>query len=801
MSEYTLPPTITGVPPETWEQILQILNQFGLTVMDLAQMGITTYEGAGGLKEYLINNGWELKEVWDLKEMWFYTGAGDATQSNALVQYVANEVTIAGTAGSEYVKHFTYGESTLGKVKKGIIFGTVFALLVSTLDPTFITDTLKSRLESVIDLFADENDDVPVIVGADGKTYYHEEMINALRDALIEEGVYAPGEFTPADTPSTTIRHKENGSSTWSTVSQSDVNTYTNYKNFIKVDRTYYNHGSGNEGYADYLENVNTYERTYLDKCIMVYTNNTLYRYAIIDDSVPYGSLGNCRLYLTNGGNYVAGQFSVVETTIEYNGVTKTLKTIELGTSSGQATVEGNGYTYGQSGTGTPSSVMCTYSYLFGDSGGGGVEGITVDDDLITAGIGDNTVSLASVFPEFAEDYITTINPTDEDLGAHDNWYPISTYNNDVWEDGITEQQSETAPDGEVSPDMQTAIADAIKQILEDYYRDPTDPTIINWPEIPVGDSGDTPPENPELISGSSNGLWAIYNPTITEVQDFGAWLWSSNILDQITRMFNSPIDAVIGFHMIYCTPVTGSSKTIKAGYLDSPVSAKEVTNQYVDIDCGTVTISEYYRNALDYDNTRISLFLPFIGIVPLDTNTVMGSQLSILYRVDVLTGTCLAQVKVIKENSEAVLYTFQGNCSVQVPLTATTYTGMVGALLSGISAGASIMTGNIVGAVSAGLEGAMRAGTGLSGVRQSGTIGANAGALGIRIPYVIITHPVSAMSDGFNTLEGLPSNALVNLSSVSGFTRVTFVHLENIPATMPEIEEIQTLLETGVIF
>ena len=277
--------------------------------------------------------------------------------------------------------------------------------------------------------------------------------------------------------------------------------------------------------------------------------------------------------------------------------------------------------------------------------------------------------------------------------------------------------------------------------------------------------------------------------------------MWSDSILDQITRMFNSPIDAVIGFHMIYCTPITGASKTIKAGYLSSPVSADEVTNQYKDIDCGTVTISEYYRNALDYDNTRISLFLPFIGIVPLDTNTVMGSQLSILYRVDVLTGTCLAQVKVIKENSEAVLYTFQGNCSVQVPLTATTYTGMVGALLSGISAGASIMTGNILGAVSAGLEGAMRAGTGLSGVRQSGTIGANAGALGIRIPYVIITHPVSAMSDGFNTLEGLPSNELVNLSSVSGYTRVTFVHLENIPASMPEIEEIKTLLETGVIF
>ena len=779
MSEYTLPPTITGVPPETWEQILQILNQFGLTVADLTNMGITAYEGAGGLKEYLTNSGWELKEVWDLKEMWFYTGAGDATQSNALVQYVANEVTIAGTAGSEYVKHFTYGESTLGKVKKGIIFGTVFALLVSTLDPTLITDTLKGRLESVIDLFADENDDVPVIVGADGKTYYHEDMIDALRDALIEEGVYDSGGI----------------------IVPSDFNTYVNSVTERNATIDYQRPEYPEYVYTACVKDINNNfycfrlpSNQYESVRVSSLKNGEPY---IVSASPLYLSDAGLGIFDRNGG--FSGGGSVLRTSYTYDG--KTVYICYTGVNfSG---VEPVGIEWGSITNGDVPERIKRYAWcmLYGDTGGGGIEGITVDDELITAGIGDNTKTLAEVFPEFAEDYITTINPTDEDLGAHDNWYPVSTYNNDVWEDGITEQQSQTAPDGEVSPDMQTAIADAIKEILEDYYRDPIDPTIINWPQIPVGDSGDTPPENPALISGSSNGLWAIYNPSITEVQQFGAWLWSDSILDQITRMFNSPIDAVIGFHMIYCTPITGASKTIKAGYLSSPVSADEVTNQYAEIDCGTVTISEYYRNALDYDNTRISLFLPFIGIVPLDTNTVMGSQLSILYRIDVLTGTCLAQVKVIKENSEAVLYTFQGNCSVQVPLTATTYTGMVGALLSGISAGASIMTGNIVGAVSAGLEGAMRAGTGLSGVRQSGTIGANAGALGIRIPYVIITHPVSAMSDGFNTLEGLPSNALVNLSSVSGFTRVTFVHLENIPATMPEIEEIQTLLETGVIF
>lgn len=777
MSEYTLPPTITGVPPETWEQILQLLNQFGITVWDLTQQGITTWEGAGGLKEYLLNNGWELKEVWDLKEMWFYTGAGDATQSNALVQYVANEVTIGGTAGAEYVKHFTYGETTLGKLKKGIIFGSIFALLVSSLDPSFITDTLKGRLNAVIDRFADENDDVPVILDANGKIYYHEDMIDALRQELIDAGVYAHGIDFPTYQTSgnVTITSLSSGRDLLDYALSKLVNCEYSISDSIK--QAMYDFIDANNGKAI---SIRIYD-TPLTSSYEGYSPLNIDAYnATVDRTFTINSTTFVKSTFSTYGRKTAGQNTMNIST--YRTTTDTGQRISY---IGETIVNNN-------------IMVCNIN---ASGGSGGVEGITVSDDLISRGIGNAQTALEDIFPSYDSDKVTTINPSDEDITASENWYPISTSDTDVWTDGITEQQSETATDGEVTPDIQTQIADAIKEILEDYYRDPTDPTIINWPQIPVGDSGDTPPENPDLISGSSNGLWAIYNPTITDVQDFGAWLWSSNILDQITRMFNSPIDAVIGFHMIYCTPITGSSKTIKAGYLDSPVSAAEVTNQYVDIDCGTVTISEYYRNALDYDNTRISLFLPFIGIVPLDTNTVMGSQLSILYRVDVLTGTCLAQVKVIKENSEAVLYTFQGNCSVQVPLTATTYTGMVGALLSGISAGASIMTGNIVGAVSAGLEGAMRAGTGLSGVRQSGTIGANAGALGIRIPYVIITHPVSAMSDGFNTLEGLPSNELLNLSSVSGFTRVTFVHLENIPATMPEIEEIQTLLETGVIF
>lgn len=811
-------PVITGVPPEQWAEILKALQQFGVTVWDLAQQGITTWEGAGGLKEYLINNGWEQIEFWELKTQWVHTGAGNATESNALVQYLANEITLAGAAGSQYVKHFSFGGSTMGKLKKGVVFGSIFALLVSSLDPSFITDALKGRLNEVIDRFADDNDDVPVIVGEDGKTYYHEDMINALRQALIDEGAYSTGEPQPEEIPEGLTSFTIDSGMTLEQICD-----YIASLSSTTANNLFTRYNIAPETFAPFARSE--FERRFpsvdFDSCAFVATT---YQTQVNVLAIEYGTYSVER-YFTGSNTY----YDTIQTysingagmhALSFTGNENGLRVrVQMSVASNQTFPLNRAIAYYRASS-SSSFNMSSISWLknpttdafegYAINGVGttmkpAVEGITVESDLIDRGIGDISTALEDVFPSYATDKITTINPSDEDITGHEDWYPISTADSDVWTDGITEQQSETATDGEVTPDIQTQLADAIKQILEDYYRDPTDPNIINYPEISAGDSGDTPPENPPLIPPSdvtgSNGLWSIYNPSLQNVNDFGAWLWSDSLADQFKRIFNSPIDGVIGFHMLYCTPSTGTAKPIKCGFLQSPVSAPVVTNPYVEIDCGTVSINEYYRNAMDYDNTRISVYLPFIGIVPLDTNIVMGSDINITYRVDVLTGTCLAQIKVIKENSDAVMYAFDGNCAVQIPLTATTYTGMIGALLGGISAGASIMTGNMVQAIGSGVRALASGMTGLSGAKQSGTFGANVGALGIRIPYVIITHPVSAMPGQFNKLEGIPSNNVVVLGSLSGYTRVRSVHLENIGnATQEELQMIQEQLESGVI-
>jgi hypothetical protein len=55
-------------------------------------------------------------------------------------------------------------------------------------------------------------------------------------------------------------------------------------------------------------------------------------------------------------------------------------------------------------------------------------------------------------------------------------------------------------------------------------------------------------------------------------------------------------------------------------------------------------------------------------------------------------------------------------------------------------------------------------------------------------------------MPKNFKQIKGYQSNITAVLSSLSGYTEVDFIHLENVKATDTELEEIETLLKEGVI-
>lgn len=342
--------------------------------------------------------------------------------------------------------------------------------------------------------------------------------------------------------------------------------------------------------------------------------------------------------------------------------------------------------------------------------------------------------------------------------------------------DGSQQSQKDTV----VNPDMDTSIKDTISS------SGSTSPTTPNPPDTGGGSSPTVVPP-----VGKASSLWSIYNPTLEQVNQFGSWLWSSNFVEQLKKLFNDPMQAIIGLHKVYSPVQTSGQGTIKCGYLDSGVPSKLVSEQYVTVDCGSVDMQEYFGSVFDYPPyTEVSIYLPFIGIRQLDPSDVMRSTISVKYHVDVLTGACLAEVSVQRDASGGTLYTFSGDAAVRYPVSSGSYMGIVSGL---IGVATSIVSGNLLPA----LGGATRLHT---NVDRSGSFTGNSGAMGSKVPYLIISRPQTAMADKFETLSGYPSNTFTPLSACKGFTQVKYCHVENLNATDAEKQEIEQLLKEGVI-
>lgn len=364
-------------------------------------------------------------------------------------------------------------------------------------------------------------------------------------------------------------------------------------------------------------------------------------------------------------------------------------------------------------------------------------------------------------------------------------------------------------------------------------------------------------------ISFQSTGLCRVYVPNITNLNDLANYLWTDQtFLDTIKNIlinqFENFMEAIISLTMVPCQVPAGTAQPVKVMFLSTGLSFPPATQQFVEVDCGYVDINERYASALDYNPyTKVSLYLPFIGTVPLDTDEVMGHRVRCVYTIDIVSGACVAKIMVnYPDTSNGVLYQFSGHCSISMPLTAADFSSYYAAAMSGLKmaaglaaagAGAPGLAGTLLGEPTAhpsstttttrttarnattgrqiltGTESretshtpgqasfkelATRASVNTVGavinskfsVEHSGGFTGNTGFLGVQAPYVIITRPDMCNPEEYGAYNGRPSMMYLYLGSLSGFTQVQNIKLTGIPATNPELGEIAELLKTGVI-
>lgn len=346
-----------------------------------------------------------------------------------------------------------------------------------------------------------------------------------------------------------------------------------------------------------------------------------------------------------------------------------------------------------------------------------------------------------------------------------------------------------------------------------------------------------TLPSNP----ATGSGFITAFVPSLAEINSVADYLIDPTVLQALAGTVLKLSDVIIGLSIFPFTIDATGHKDVKLNlmgiHLTTGVDCHYSDSQFVTLNMGSIDIKKYWDNCLDYDPyTRISLYLPYVGYVDLDTDEVMGRTIGVKYNVDIVTGCCLALVIV----DGSVLYQYPGECSCQIPITSVSFDSF---LQSAVQLGITAASGSKAvkgagGSVSQALEavnysqnsaewsvnmaeleaaqsrfdgikasvGDSLIGAAVSTVMNAkgyythaGAMSSCAGILGTQKPFIIIKRPKQCMPEGYESIRGFPCNMKSTLSDLSGYTEVGDIHL-NIPeATVQEIVECEQYLKEGV--
>ena len=401
--------------------------------------------------------------------------------------------------------------------------------------------------------------------------------------------------------------------------------------------------------------------------------------------------------------------------------------------------------------------------------------------------------------------------------------------------------------------------------------NDPSDSGGTNENDGPVGGDGDYDDESDPVplpampaISAADSGFVTLFKPSISQLKDLGNYLWSNldEFWENLQKIFTNPMDYIIGLNIFPVSPISGTSRDIYIGNWLTNISMPPVQNQFYEFDCGAITIHEHFGSFLDYaPNTHARIMLPFIGDYDLSVNEIMGRTLKLWYRIDLLSGNCLA-VLTIDNNT---YYQWVGNCAIPVPVTGSDWSRLYGALgktiaMAGVAAGVGLGMGALGMGLSAmggfeqdvkgnqwysprfdesnslgkrsfgdvvltGLGDSITSGadslysphsraiaaTGVSAavgynmmsavprVQHSGNLSGSVSIMGNRTPFIVLEYPNVNLPEDYKHMYGYPSNRYFTLGSLHGYTECVKVMFESSRATDDEIALIIRALKKGV--
>ena len=366
-------------------------------------------------------------------------------------------------------------------------------------------------------------------------------------------------------------------------------------------------------------------------------------------------------------------------------------------------------------------------------------------------------------------------------------------------------------------------------------------------PDLPTEGAGENNPYTEDIPNNPENLIddFIVESPILTpanlcdsyvynysQVKELFNWFCSRGYIENQSELFADKLSAIYGLMLFPFDLVSHDTSHVSPTDKTTIVSVSENISGYIletgyntIINGGSIEYLSYYGNFADWAMCKYSVYIPYGGVIEVPPSAVVNRRLRLQYATDLLTGKATAILKSysLRDDELGVLIKLVP-CQIGhlVPVQSSNYAQReVSNTLSAISMGSTILStavgiassavsGNAVGAVSAGISGVnqlVNAGANMAFNQQlsycaSGGISPTTGFAIAQAPYLSISRIRLATPSMYRTQNGIPTAYYTTLNAVStgsNFVACDNVYLNTIRATSEEIEEIRSLLSSGV--
>ena len=246
-----------------------------------------------------------------------------------------------------------------------------------------------------------------------------------------------------------------------------------------------------------------------------------------------------------------------------------------------------------------------------------------------------------------------------------------------------------------------------------------------------------------------------VYNPTYAQLEQVATARYNTpssgtqegttiDLSKYIIKVYKTYVDFEVGENPSDVILGNTNSNVLSDVILRNPV-----------IDCGIVTLTEGQKNVLDYSPfAKLEIYLPFIGIKELDIDVIRGKEIQLIYKVNVMSGKCLA----VLQYNNIPLYQFEGTIGEDIPFATNTESVDFGSIRAGSD---------------------------------------NPLSMGTNYAYYILTTNKGYAPD--KDIDGLAQYESGVIGNYTGYVRINNVELET-SATEDEKKKIENLLKLGVV-